>query len=382
MPRRFLRALLTRWLARPVRREKNARPFAMAIVKLDRIGDFVLAVSAIRRAIEQYGEDRCLLVVSPQAEPLAAVEFPAVPRLILPAAVGHRRLLAESREARAKLAGVACAEAICFRHQRWDWDELVLLWLGAARCHVLDDAPGRDYFAARNTFRFAGAERMAFSDNVSAAESRGAKLCRELEMHRQLLRAAFGGEVALEDVLPAFTRIARAAARGGVAVLPFGSAAIRDFPEPLLVAALRHTRAKTAAPIALHGDASQRTRLLALAERLRAAGVAEVACAPPTSVVEFAEAIAGAELVITVETSAAHLAAAFDRPAVVLIGGGNYGQFGPWRRSARQVWVTHEIECFGCGWRCIHPEPYCMTRVTPGALEAAIASALHEGAST
>jgi ADP-heptose:LPS heptosyltransferase len=179
--------------------------------------------------------------------------------------------------------------------------------------------------------------------------------------------------VPAEAVLPCFARLGGDRSRGGIAVLPFGSVAIRDFPEPLLVAALREARRASAAPIALHGDAGQRARLLALAGRLRAAGIVDVACAAPMDVVEFAGAIAGADLVITVETSAAHLATAFDRPAVVLIGGGNYGQFGPWRRSARQVWVTHEIDCFGCGWRCVQPEPYCLTRIASAAVESAVA---------
>jgi ADP-heptose:LPS heptosyltransferase len=90
-------------------------------------------------------------------------------------------------------------------------------------------------------------------------------------------------------------------------------------------------------------------------------------------VVEFAEAVGRAELVLTVETATAHLAAALDRPAIVLIGGGHFGQFGPWRRSARQVWLTHPMDCFGCNWRCIHPEPYCLTRISSDAVRDAIA---------
>jgi ADP-heptose:LPS heptosyltransferase len=104
-----------------------------------------------------------------------------------------------------------------------------------------------------------------------------------------------------------------------------------------------------------------------------------VDCAPPTSVAELAEAVARAELVLTAESAAAHLAAAFDRPALVVIGGGHYGQFGPWRRSARQVWITNTLECFGCDWRCVHPAPYCLTRIGVDAVRAGVAQALAEG---
>jgi ADP-heptose:LPS heptosyltransferase len=363
-----MRALITRSLARPVARRPAARHFRVAVVKVDRLGDFVLALSAIREVLNHFGEDQGLLIVSPQVEPLAAAEFPRTARLALPPAVGHRRLLTEGRKARAALSRVVCAEAVSFRHQRWDWDELMLLWLGAGRCRVLDDATRRDEFAVRNTFLFRGADRAGFAPPKAAS----AAWCRELWRHRQLLDATTGRTVAAEDVLPRFTRVGACDPEGGIAVLPFGSAVIRDFPEMLLHEALRAARVLTSEPITLHGDAGQRKRLLQLAARLREGGITGVNCAPPSGVVEFAEAIAGARLVLTVETSGAHLAAAFDRPAVILIGGGHYGQFGPWWRSARQIWLTVPMDCFGCGWRCIHPEPYCLTHITPKQVLAAI----------
>jgi len=375
-PVRALRRLLTRWLARPIVRG-SPRRYRAAIVKVDRLGDFVLAVSAIRHVVAFHGEEQCLLVVSPSAEAMAAREFPRTPRLVLPIEPGHKRLLWEGGNARTLLAGVSADEVICLRHQRGDWEELILGWLGGRRTCVLDEPRAGQESAARRTWVHAGPGRVQF-DQVMAPVDGG---CRELERHRQLLMHALDRPLTATELMPRFERVGAGAARGGIVVTPFGSAAIRDFPEELLVAALRAVRKHSAAPIALQGDSAQQPRLRRLAESLQSAGVTGVTCAAPAGVTDFASAVAGAELVVTVETATAHLAAAFDRPAVILIGGGHFGEFGPWARSARQVWLTHRIDCFDCNWRCVHPEPYCLTRIAAEPVCAAVAKALQEGAS-
>jgi ADP-heptose:LPS heptosyltransferase len=81
---------------------------------------------------------------------------------------------------------------------------------------------------------------------------------------------------------------------------------------------------------------------------------------------ELAEAISGAALVLAVDTFAAHLAVSFDAPTVSLIGGGQYGDFGPWQRSTRQRWVTNRVPCFGCGWQCTRSRVECLVDITPG----------------
>ena len=375
-PVRALRRLLTRWLARPLARRKS-RHHRAAIVKLDRLGDFVLAVSAIRQVLAHFGEEQCVLLLSPQVAPLAAREFPRTARLVLPIGVGHKRLFWAGRPARRLLGEISCEEVVCLRHQREDWDELVLAWLNAGRTHVLDEARAGQEFAARRTLVHSAADRIRFDPTAVA----GDRACRELERHRQLLRHVLGRPVVVAELMPRFEHVGVGAARGGIVVTPFGSAAIRDFPEALLIAALRAVREHSAAPITLHGDEAQQSRLRQLAQTLQAAGIAAVSCAAPVDVVTFAGTVAGADLVVTVETATAHLAATFDRPAVILIGGGHYGEFGPWQRSARQVWVTHQVECFGCNWSCIHPEPLCLTQITAESVHAAVKQALQEGAS-
>ncbi len=374
-PVRGLRRLLTRWLARPIVRERPGQ-YRAAIVKLDRLGDFVLAVSAIRQVLASFGEEQCLLIVSPQVAPLAEQEFPRTARLILPIGVGHKRLLWDGRKARALLGGVSAEVVICLRHQRDDWDELVLTWLGG-RTHVIDEARAEREFAARRTFAHAAAVRTRYVP-PAAADPAG---CREQERHRQLLAHVLGRPVAAAEIIPRFEQVSAGTAQVGILVTPFGSAEIRDFPGPLLTAALQTVRTMSSAPITLCGDLAQQPRLRRLVAILQDRGVTGVTCAAPMDVVAFAKNVAGAGLVVSVETATAHLAASFDRPAVILIGGGHFGEFGPWRRSARQVWLTHPLDCFGCNWKCIHPEPYCLTRISLESVRVAVAKALQEGAS-
>jgi len=75
---------------------------------------------------------------------------------------------------------------------------------------------------------------------------------------------------------------------------------------------------------------------------------------------QLAEAVGSAHLVLTVDTFAAHLAVALDARMVCLIGGGQFGDFGPWHNSARQRWVTYELPCFGCNWRCTRVRVECL----------------------
>ena len=113
-----------------------------------------------------------------------------------------------------------------------------------------------------------------------------------------------------------------------------------------------------------------------MAAALRARGFTRVRVECSLSLTAFVDAIAAAPLVVSTETAAAHLATVLDRPTLVIMGGGHFGQFGPWRRSPRQIWLTHPMECFGCNWHCIHSRPHCLTDVPPEAIANAISSLL------
>ncbi|QQS32671.1 MAG: glycosyltransferase family 9 protein [Acidobacteriota bacterium] len=80
-----------------------------------------------------------------------------------------------------------------------------------------------------------------------------------------------------------------------------------------------------------------------------------------TGLLELTRLIGDARIVITNDTSAAHIAVAEDIPVVVITPGNHVGRFFPYPdemdgRTIMQFSALHEMECFGCCWNCIYSE--------------------------
>ena len=97
---------------------------------------------------------------------------------------------------------------------------------------------------------------------------------------------------------------------------------------------------------------------------VQAAGVPLRDCVGTTTLPELAALIAGAQVLVSNETGAVHLAATVSTPSVCILGGGHHGRFLPYRvepSRAREeaphrlpVVVTHPMPCFHCDWHCVH----------------------------
>jgi ADP-heptose:LPS heptosyltransferase len=97
------------------------------------------------------------------------------------------------------------------------------------------------------------------------------------------------------------------------------------------------------------------------AERLRElSGVNFDSRVGATSLGQFVELVAASDLTVCNDSAAYHIARAFGRKALCLLGGGHPGAFVPYppsfdeqtSGSARVVAV--QMSCFGCDWRCVH----------------------------
>ena len=77
-----------------------------------------------------------------------------------------------------------------------------------------------------------------------------------------------------------------------------------------------------------------------------------------TTLAELAELIRGAELLVTNDTSAVHIAAAVGSAAVCILGGGQYGRFLPYPEHVEGIKPTVAVKhmpCFNCNWQCNQP---------------------------
>lgn len=345
-----LRRLAARWVAAPAK--PRNRPFVRraCLYKVDRLGDFILATGALRRLLAHYGPESCQLVVSSAASALAEAEFPGVPLWVLPPA--QSGVLREMRRTRREVApGWAehrFEELVCLRHAGTLYRDITLSWIAAARWRGLGPPPSPRQLHLSNQPQLPSAYPGAPDGPWS----------RELLAHRDVVSQAIGETVPWEVLRP---RLNSVLARNGdrIAFCPFGSERVRDYPNDAWIAAWREARA--GAPIDVIGSGERAEDIRALADRLRAAKAApEVTAHTGLTPAAFVERIASAHAVVTVESAAAHLATALDKPAVVLMGGGHFGQFGPWGDGVRQHWVHEPLPCRGCGWRCTQPSVQCL----------------------
>lgn len=83
--------------------------------------------------------------------------------------------------------------------------------------------------------------------------------------------------------------------------------------------------------------------------------------------------IAGADLFLGVDTGPAHLALALQKPAVVVLGGGDYGRFFPYGHARV---VTHRMDCFQCHWDCRYDRALCLHDLPPQEVVRSVLAAL------
>lgn len=94
--------------------------------------------------------------------------------------------------------------------------------------------------------------------------------------------------------------------------------------------------------IVLAGSPEQGPALLAYKIALNEAGLKGAVVAETPDLPSFLHLLAAARLILTVDTAAAHMACAIDRPALILFSGLHTGVYAPWRRSKKQIWLTQE----------------------------------------
>ena len=94
------------------------------------------------------------------------------------------------------------------------------------------------------------------------------------------------------------------------------------------------------------------------------------------SLLESSAVIANADLFIGNDSGLTHIAKALQKNTIGIIGGGGFGFFFPYNSSNREYLFYHQLDCFGCEWRCHLDKSYCLANVSVDAVYKAVQNCL------
>ncbi len=315
------------------------------ILKPDGIGDFVLATGAIRLLAREFGEENVILCVKSLLVPLAKSQFPHAIVIDLPVAAQRKVLNLFLRNFLAclptwwRLRTTPVDIAICLRSMR-NYLETLLFLSSRARRHVANEnillrGKRRVRMLVENSsHRIFGSELTPYPDP-------GGDVPMEIEAHRRVIEQTLQRPVALAEILPVITPTKQPVESSSYWICaPITNLGSKLYPLPKWRDAFQALQPESANKrILLVGSEDQRTPLSELQSLLCEAGCGGAEVCFPGDLVDFVNLIAGAEMLFTVDTAAAHFAIALDRRTLILFSGLHRGMFGPWHRSARQSWL-------------------------------------------
>jgi ADP-heptose:LPS heptosyltransferase len=137
-------------------------------------------------------------------------------------------------------------------------------------------------------------------------------------------------------------------------IFPGASVAGRRWPAERFVEAAKLLVDKNGWTPVVAGGPGEEALAKSISDQL---GEACINLAGKTSLQELVEAVRSARLLLTNETSAAHIGAATRTPTVCIVGGGHFGRFMPYPDfmapcGAQPKAAYASMPCFGCNWHC------------------------------
>lgn len=342
-----------------LRKRAAIRPDTVAIVRLDRIGDFVLATPALAWFRQAFPGSHLTLVGNAEWRDLAVwlnthgvVEGSA--RLFDEfAALRPQDLTAWREYCRAARLLESFDTVVHFCCSRTNLtDKLIATAPGRKIACVGDHANSVPWQAGCNE---------VFYDVLFPSPAATLEHERNIEFIANLVSAAADSRHAPRWHVPpdvAAEGLDSFAKREGIrlvppfiAMSPLTSARLRDWSMANYVELAHRVLARRpdVSVIVLGAQAD--------AARLNAAfGNQPVTClAGRASLVASVLILSKAAVSVSGETAPAHIASAVGTPAVVVMGGGHYGRFLPYpapHETGANVALTCQLPCFGCNWFC------------------------------
>jgi ADP-heptose:LPS heptosyltransferase len=315
------------------------------ILKPDGIGDFVLATGGLRLLAAEFGEQNLLICVQSILVPFARSQFPQATVIELPTAAERKIVNLFARNffyclpLWFKLRRTPVDGAVCFRSMRNYLETFLFYSARTKRFFACENILLRPEKKVRSVVE-AGTRRL-FRPELVTYPGKVDELPLEIDAHRRLVARILDRPVEASEVLPVLHSTLEKREDCWICA-PITSAS-KVYPFPLWKEVFCALKPESLTKrILLVGSEDQRPRLNEMQELLQSAGLAGARALVPGDLVELLNLIAAAELILTVDTAAAHFATALDRPCVVLFSGLHRGMFGPWRRSARQRWLLPE----------------------------------------
>jgi ADP-heptose:LPS heptosyltransferase len=314
------------------------------ILKPDGIGDFILVTGALRLLASERGEENLLICVRPVIVPLAKAQFPNARVIELPTAAERKTVNLFARNLFYclplwfKLRMTPVDAAVCFRSMR-NYLETFLFYSANTKCffgceNILLRSRGKKVRSYVDS-----AVRKLFHPRLMPYPEEARHLPLEVEAHRRVVAEILERSIGPEEVIPRLHSAAEPTQAGVWICAPITEAS-KVYPLPLWRDIFTELKPELSGKaVLLVGSKDQCGALGELESLLRSAGIENAKIHLPEDLVELLDLIAAAELVMTVDTAAAHFAAGLDRPCVILFSGLHQGMFAPWQRSTRQRWL-------------------------------------------
>lgn len=340
-----------------------------------RIGDFILSIGALRWFKESALGEEITLVVSPETECLARFLFPDLNIIVVRACYKRLRDDIPAWLTYFSLLGKKYDRCLVLRHPRSIFYVLSLFFLRAGHFFLCTNPQARldkkNGVLGRFWVRTHSIEIQNYPESIPAEG------CRELEAHRLVVSAALRKKATIEEVTPRLD-ISRAGQKKAI-ICPHASGTIRDIPEALVETAIDTFLSLGLSEIEIVTQRAADLGLL-MGKNAEKWGPFVKVC-QASDALDLLQKLTTASAVVSADTGPAHMAVALDLPSIILLGGGDFGSCGPWCRSNKQTWLFNRTDCYGCGFTCIHPEPYCLTGIKADVLRAEIRRIVTENCS-
>jgi ADP-heptose:LPS heptosyltransferase len=325
------------------------------ILKPDAIGDFILASGCIRLIAREAGEQNLVLAVRSDVAPLAHSQFPKA--LVLPLTLREKRRILNVTTVNIlhslpfwlRMLGLRVDAALCLRSMR-AYLHTICFYTPRAKRRIACE----NLLLARPRVRRPAVEKFVarvFKPTLLPYPAPG-KLPTDIEANRAVAKEFLGREILDTEILPSLTLPEPVPRSDRWLLCPFSSSLSKDYPPEKWAAALQILAPDRGdSPLHLAAGPNQQEQLATFARILRNAGIPNFLVDPPRPLPGFLKSLAGARLVLTVDTAAAHMACALGSPAVIASAGHHPGVYAPYSPNGLQYWIMPPSNLRKDEWR-------------------------------